>query len=110
MEVKKLPSIDIIERIGEYGERLESLMVNEDAKYNKGLRPSPKVIIDFGRRYAKIIREDSQKSVHSFIDLKNGDILKAASWAQPAKHARGSIFAEDYGLSAVNPYSANYLK
>ena len=59
-----------------------------------------------GRKYFKIINGDS---VYCFVNKQNGDILKAASWAAPAKHARGNIFDEDTGLAAVGPYGANYL-
>lgn len=60
-----------------------------------------------GRRYIKIIRGNS---VHAFVDIKNGDILKPASWKAPAKHARGSIFSEDNGISCMTPYGPVYLK
>ena len=54
---------------------------------------------DVGRKYIKIVKGGS---VHSFIvntdaDKKfaYGDILKAASWASPARNkARGSVFNE----------------
>ena len=35
---------------------------------------------------------DGQRSVYCFIDMSNGDILKADGWAKPAKGARGNIF------------------
>ena len=41
------------------------------------------------KRYTKIIRGGS---VHCFVDNTNGNVLKAASWNAPAKHARGNIF------------------
>ena len=58
--------------------------------FRVGLRTSE------GNKYIKVI---SGTSVHSFIQkeddkkFKAGDILKAASWAQPAKNfARGNIY------------------
>jgi hypothetical protein len=49
-----------------------------------------------GRKYVKIVQKSDggqgQTSVHSFVNTENGDILKAASWKTPAKHARGNIF------------------
>ena len=46
-----------------------------------------------GVKYTKIVSTSyGSRSVWGFIDLKNGDILKAASWNRPAKHARGNIF------------------
>jgi hypothetical protein len=47
--------------------------------------------------------------VYCFVDLTNGDILKAATWKAPAKHARGNILAVD-PMSAVGIGGANYLR
>lgn len=61
-----------------------------------------------GRKYIRIVRQDmSQRSVHCFIEVATGDILKAASWASPAKYARGNIFNKNM-LLGVGPYGANY--
>lgn len=55
-----------------------------------------------GRKYIKVIQNNS---VHSFIaksddgKFKCGDILKAASWATPAKNfARGNILNGEYNI------------
>lgn len=60
-----------------------------------------------GRRYIKVIREGS---VHCFVDKTNGDVLKAASYKAPAKHARGNIFNDDNGLGCMTPHGAKYLR
>tara|TARA_B100000963_G_C22547928_1_gene635336 strand:+ start:758 stop:1249 length:492 start_codon:yes stop_codon:yes gene_type:complete len=63
-------------------------------------------------KYARIVstkRPGTARSVYCFVDLTNGNILKAASWKAPARHARGNIFDSDR-LKAVSPYGANYLK
>jgi hypothetical protein len=49
-----------------------------------------------GRRYTKIISkrfsDDLYGSAWGFIDMTNGNILKAASWSAPAKNfSRGNI-------------------
>ena len=73
------------------------------------------VTIEFGRRYAKLISADvrggveSAQSVYCFIDLTNGDILKAATWRAPAKHARGNVLRSDW-MNSVTAYGANYLR
>ncbi len=63
---------------------------------------APVLIIEKGRRYARIVSTDDQRdqrSVWGFIDLTNGDLMKAASWKQPAKNfARGNILDADRGL------------
>ena len=70
----------------------------------------PVITADDGRRYAKIIVSDSSsRSVYCFVDLTNGDVLKAATWKAPAKHSRGNIFAND-PTAGVNVYGANYIK
>ena len=59
----------------------------------------PKVSFSMGRKYAKIFtvhfRNDgtpNQRIVYGFIDLSNGDMLKAESWKGPAKnYPRGNI-------------------
>jgi hypothetical protein len=58
-----------------------------------------------GRKYTKIV---DNNGVFCFIDNSNGDVLMAASWRSPAKHARGNIY--HIGQEGVNAYGANYLK
>ena len=65
------------------------------ADFNAGLR------VEYGSKFIKVV---SKGSAHSFICLRDmgkftkGDILKAASWAAPAKNfARGNLMARDFG-------------
>lgn len=81
----------------------------------------PKFEVEPGARYVKIVRveqpnksctvKSSSRGVHSFIDRRNGDILKAASWKAPAKHPRGNIYEEDYGLKSagVSCHGVRYM-
>ena len=62
-----------------------------------------KLYVEEGRKYLKIIKDDGQQMVWGFIVKKDdkkfraGDILKAASWASPARNkARGNILDEDF--------------
>lgn len=59
-------------------------------------------------KYAKVVatetypeQESRDQGVHSFVSLTTGEIFKPASWKAPAKHARGNIFDEDHGASAL---------
>lgn len=55
-----------------------------------------------GRKYARIVRNAvsdalrdgwaNRTSAWAFINMENGDVLKAETWNKPAKHARGNIF------------------
>lgn len=70
-----------------------------------------------GGRYVRVVREIHNsgqvvsRSVHTFVDSTNGDILKAGGWKAPAKNGRrGSIFAADHGASCVGYCGANYLR
>ena len=65
-------------------------------------------IVPGGRKYIKLAWGGS---VYAFINTKNGDVLKPASWQAPAKHARGNIYDDDNGASAVGVGGyINYLK
>lgn len=55
-----------------------------------------------GTRYVKLL-STSGGSVHSFVEIKTGDIFKPASWRTPAKHARGSIYVDE-GRPSLTPH------
>ena len=65
-----------------------------------------------GKRYIKMIYADGgsySRRLHGFIDRTNGDNLGSASYNAPAKSgARGSLWADDYGLNAVGEYGVHY--
>lgn len=77
---------------------------------NNYTMPVPTFTFERGQRYIRIVRNDCGRSVHCFIDTTNGDVLKAAGWKAPAKHARGNIFNQDNGLGCMGPYGAAYLR
>lgn len=52
-----------------------------------------------GKKYFKIIQDGS--SAYGFVD-NEGNVLKAATWSAPAKHARGNIFSDREGLEAID--------
>jgi hypothetical protein len=65
-----------------------------------------------GKKYHKICKSrDGIKpdSAYAFIDIKTGDLYRAASWAIPAKHIRGNI-NDASGLDACEEYGVRYLR
>jgi hypothetical protein len=66
-----------------------------------------------GKRYWRLVAtnvDNGNKHVHSFLDTTTGDVLKAAGWSKPAKHARGNIYKSDYGMGGVGDHGAKYLR
>jgi hypothetical protein len=61
-------------------------------------------------RLQKRVRIVSDNSAHSFVDCATGDVLKAAGWKVPAKHARGNIYDADHSLRLMGPYGPTYLR
>ena len=90
--------------------------INDDYATNYPNSTPPVVQFDVGKRYIKLSRVQGEisKSVHCFIDAKEGptfgDILKAASWKAPAKHARGNVFDGSWGINSVGVYGPAYLR
>lgn len=67
--------------------------------------------INWGRRYAKIVKESlDQRSAFGFVDRDTGNILKAASWRKPARHARGNVLDRSSWSRAVTPYGMAYMR
>lgn len=66
-----------------------------------------------GKRYVKVVAQRPGgigRQVHCFVDMTNGDVLKAESWRKPAKHARGNIFAPDAGAGCMGLYGAAFMR
>jgi hypothetical protein len=51
--------------------------------------------VTLGTKYARLVARgevsNTSRSAYGFIDLSNGDILKADGWKKPARRARGNI-------------------
>jgi hypothetical protein len=66
-----------------------------------------------GRKFAKVLAHGTQTSVHAFINLENGDVIKPATFNAPQKNADGT-FSVRYNLvdddsrellfSKIDPY------
>tara|TARA_Y100001963_G_scaffold138239_1_gene202765 strand:+ start:4602 stop:4985 length:384 start_codon:yes stop_codon:yes gene_type:complete len=82
-------------------------MVQDDGRKKLGYYLEYK----FGRKYISIIKHTSnQRSQWGFVDMTNGNILKAASWGKPeTKHARGNIFDDDGGMKYIKWTGPMYM-
>lgn len=83
--------------------RRDAIRENMVKEFNEGIS------VQAGRKYIKIV---SRGSVWGFVvadesdkKFKKGDILKAASWATPARnHARGNVLEGGYSVQWTGPH------
>ncbi len=70
----------------------------------------PTITLEWGPRYVRIVKNDSahSRSAFGFVDLTNGDLLKADGWKKPAKGARGSIYDVSTWKNSHSPMGMNY--
>ena len=105
---------DLQVRLDEYC----SMVAQKNADYFKAMNftfaESDAITVEYGRKYARIVKVDQSnggRSVHTFVNMLNGDILKAGGWKAPQPNGvRGNIFADDLGADRVNEHGANYLR
>ena len=110
----------------EFQEKLDAFVAEVTAakqKYNEecGFRflKDQHIRIAGGTKYLKLEVVEQGRGAHvwgfvSLVDgtlqgapVKIGDLLKAASWKTPAKHARGNILD---GTAKYSPYGPDYMK
>lgn len=93
-----------------YVEGVRAKVIEGYKKY-ENLTP-PAVEYEEGGRYIRVIKNGGgSRSVHTFVDKTNGNVLKAASYKAPVtKNPRGNIFDDDNGLGGVTEYGAVYLR
>ena len=108
---QQLNPCDVQERLNGYIEMVQGKM---DAYWEqmKFTHADPDDIsVDYGKKYARVTHDNgTQRSVHTFVNMINGDILKSGGWKAPAPNGvRGNIFEDDFGASVVNEYGATYL-
>ena len=105
---------DVMERLEQY----MAMVQEKNATYYKVMNfthsDPDHISADIGRKYARVVKNDQHnggRSVHTFVNLKNGDILKAGGWKAPQPNGvRGNIYADDLGFDRVNEHGANYIK
>ena len=106
---------DVIKRMADSAhdrsmETAKNPEIFENLRYN--------VDYSLGKKYAKVFtmyQDGSSKSLHSFVDMDNGDIVKG-SWKAPIRDKsgklaiRGNIWADDIGESKITQYGPKYLR
>jgi hypothetical protein len=97
-------------RVYQFIERYQA-MLDDYWKERGYIQPTPTVTTKFGTKYVRIFkRKYGQESIACFIDMRNGDILMAATYKAPAKHARGNIFSDQCGMEAMDEFGAKRLR
>lgn len=91
-----------------YVELVQRLNDEYHAKHCPTL-PQIKVGFEMGKRYVRVFTNNgTQRSVHSFVDMTNGNILKG-SWKAPVKNGvRGNINEDP--SKVINHHGPNYLR
>lgn len=94
--------MDIKDRITEYCYKIASVQKRPAMTY-----------AEYGRRFARIVVEDgSHRHVHAFVDVTNGDVIKAAGWKAPQRGVNGLAvrfnllddYSRERGYSKIDPY------
>ena len=100
--------VEVVARAGLFKIKLNTLLSDFDkSNINREGFPKPETHVEFevGRRYIRMVRVQfqNQRAVHCFIDLNNGNVLKANGWkVHPTP--RSNIFDMDVGMSGVTVY------
>lgn len=69
-----------------------------------------KVSVIWGTKFYKVIKEGQyQRSVHSFVDRKTGQLYKPAGWAAPSKTTNYNIVEDIKRLEKDVDYCGGYL-
>ena len=95
---------------------IEKLDNERKAYYEKANMPNQyqPVVVEVGNKFIRIWHGSSCWGFISRVDgdlkgapIKKGDLLKAATWKAPAKHARGNIID---GTAQYGVYGPSYIK
>jgi hypothetical protein len=77
---------------------------NHDATPEHVATYTPKLSLDGGKRYVRIVSQNGpgSRAAFGFIDKTTGDVLYAAGWKGPAKNfARGNVFDAQHGTARI---------
>lgn len=100
-------------RFNKFLEKVQEKVKTRDTEYSRH-----SVDFTIGKRYIRVIDVTNSKvshlkreSVFCFVDVTNGNVLKANSWKAPeTKNPRSNIGDEDFGESGISDYGAVYLR
>ena len=99
--------ISIVNDEQDVEERVYRLTEYIKQDYNKhGYNSGFNVTVSKGRKYYKVLTDNS---VHCFVDVKNGDVYKAASYNKPAKHVRYNLLQDPQDCYNKCDWSGGYL-
>ena len=99
--------ISIVNDEQDVEERVYKLTEYIKQDYNKyGYKSDFNVTVSKGRKYYKVLTDNS---VHCFVDVKNGDVYKAASYNKPAKHVRYNLLQDPQACYNKCDWSGGYL-
>lgn len=82
--------------------------INESAEVPTGYSYTCEVLTK-RIRIVMIARGGVGRSVHAFVDMATGDLLKASSWSAPAKGARGNLLTGMDEIKQRFDWSGRYL-
>ena len=99
--------ISIVNDEQDVEERVYKLTEYIKQDYNKyGYKSDFNVTVSKGRKYYKVLTDNS---VHCFVDVKNGDVYKAASYNKPAKHVRYNLLQDPQDCFNKCDWAGGYL-
>ena len=106
----------LLEALDEYLQAVQKMQDDYFKVNDFTFSDPPTIKLELKQKYAKIIKVDGLnggQSVHSFVDLSNGNILKG-NWKAPIRTkkglaVRGTIFHPD-ASQFVNEHGPHYLR
>ena len=105
----------LLEALDEYLQAVQKMQEDYFKVNNFTFSDPPTIKLELKQKYAKIIKVDGLnggQSVHSFVDLSNGNILKG-NWKAPIRTKKGlAVRGTIYGPAShyVNEHGPHYLR
>ena len=107
---------DVQDALNRYVETVQRMQEDYFKLMDFTFADPPTIVVNYGKKYAKVVKVDGlngSQSVHSFVNMSNGDILKG-NWKAPIRTnkglaVRGTIFLPD-ASQFVNEHGPHYLR